>query len=255
MIWRIGGIADRVGRDLEAVRGRGIGEAQHLGIRMELQPARFRLVGIRLLQPRAARAERAIGEQFDPDRAQMIAVQPAGRLGHRRDRFRARANSSSAGRSGARPRPRGGTRSSRRPWCSSRRRRSRHSRAGSPATWRAPRSICGRGRLRDRLVDEVARIIDEHAVVDFAARRRLSRRGDAGGLQRRAVGDHRMAIDPLQHDRPVADDGIEVGRRSGTSSPPTSPGSSRSRRSTCRWDAPPHNRAAAAEAPRSTASP
>ena len=79
---RIGGIADRVRRDLESGRGGGVGELQHLGVRMELQAARVRLVRIRLLQPRAARAERAVGEQLDSDRAQTVAVQPVGRLGH-----------------------------------------------------------------------------------------------------------------------------------------------------------------------------
>ena len=44
---------------------RGVGEREHLGIGMELQPARVGLVGIRLLQPGAARAERAVGEQLD----------------------------------------------------------------------------------------------------------------------------------------------------------------------------------------------
>ena len=59
---RIGGVADRMGRDLEAGRGGRIGERQHLGIRVELQPARIGLVGIGLLQPCAARSERAVGE-------------------------------------------------------------------------------------------------------------------------------------------------------------------------------------------------
>ena len=56
------------------------------------------------------------------------------------------------------------------------------------------------------------RIVDEQAVV-------RSRRpgGPAPQLvtpasfHRGAVGDHGMAVDPLQHDRPVGHDGIEIG--------------------------------------------
>ena len=74
---RIGRIADRVGRDLEAVRRPPVSrERSNLGVGMELQPARVRLVGVGLLQPRAARAERAVGEELDADRAQPIAVEP-----------------------------------------------------------------------------------------------------------------------------------------------------------------------------------
>ena len=79
---RVGGIADRVGRDLEAGAAGRVGERQHLGIGMELQSARVGLVGIGLLQPRAARAERAVGEELDADLAQPVVVQPGGRLRH-----------------------------------------------------------------------------------------------------------------------------------------------------------------------------
>ena len=71
---RVRGIADGMGRDLETVRCCGVRQRQNLRVRMKLQSARVRLVGIGLLEPRPARTERAIGKQFDPNRPETIAV-------------------------------------------------------------------------------------------------------------------------------------------------------------------------------------
>ena len=143
-----------------------VGEREHLGIRMELQPARVRLVGIGLLQPRAARAERAVGEQLDPDHAQPVAVQP-------RRRVRARPPA------GSMPVSIDHQPDLSRPASPARRiasqsavevlidadARSRRSRAGCPAPWPAPASISRRRRRRDGLVSiRLPRVVDEQAV-------------------------------------------------------------------------------------------
>ena len=61
-------------------RRRGILSRTKLGIRVKLVAGRVRLVGIGPLQPRAARAQRAVGEELGPDGAQAVAVHPAGGL-------------------------------------------------------------------------------------------------------------------------------------------------------------------------------
>ena len=66
--------------NLEAGRRSSVGELQYFGIGMELQAAGLGLVGIRLFQPRAARAERAVGVEFDADHPQPVAVHPLRRL-------------------------------------------------------------------------------------------------------------------------------------------------------------------------------
>ena len=73
---RVGGIADGVDRDLEPVACRLVGLGAKLCILQELQPARVRLVGVGLLQPGAARAERAVGVELDPAHPQPVAEQP-----------------------------------------------------------------------------------------------------------------------------------------------------------------------------------
>ena len=70
--------------------------------------------------------------------------------------------------------------------------------------------LCRRGR-RNFGADELHGRIDQQAgriavgvALDLAADRVLGRSCDAGGLQRRAVHDERMAVDALEHDGPVA---------------------------------------------------
>jgi len=59
---RIGSIADRVGGDLESRRRSAVGQSEHLGVGVELQPAGAGAVGIGLLKPGTAGAEGAVGE-------------------------------------------------------------------------------------------------------------------------------------------------------------------------------------------------
>ena len=69
----------------------------------------------------------------------------------------------------------------------------------------------GRCRLGNGFADELAGGIDKHSVVDLTPVRCRRGGGHARGLHRCAVGDDRMAVDALEHDRPVGDDGVEVG--------------------------------------------
>ena len=74
--------------------------------------------------------------------------------------------------------------------------------------------MLGRSRARGRWncpVDQVLGIVDEHAIVDFASGRRGGRTRHTGAPHRRAVGDNRMAIDALEDNRPIGNDGVEVG--------------------------------------------
>ena len=113
--------------------------APDLRIGMELQPARVGLVRIGLLEPRAARAERAVGEELDPDHPQPVAVQPGGRMRHCAQQLGAAAVGHQPDAAAGPPRRRGGTRPSRRRTCSSTPTRGdADSRAGSPAPWPAP---------------------------------------------------------------------------------------------------------------------
>ena len=76
-----------MGGDLESTRCGVVLERAQLGVGVPRVPARVRLVGIRLLEPRAARTERSVGEEFGADSAQPVAVEPAGRVGHASQRF------------------------------------------------------------------------------------------------------------------------------------------------------------------------
>ena len=76
-------IADCVSCDLETVRCGQVGEFSNLGVRVELQAPRIRHVSIGLLEPCATRAKRAVSEQFDPDSAQMIPIEPRRRPAER----------------------------------------------------------------------------------------------------------------------------------------------------------------------------
>jgi hypothetical protein len=53
--------------------------------------------------------------------------------------------------------------------------------------------------------------VDEHAVDDLTAGRRLSLRSHSGCPHRRAIGDQGMAIDSLQDDRAIRHDSVEIG--------------------------------------------
>ena len=57
-----------------------IGLLEHLRVGQELQAARVGLVVIGRLEPGAARSERAVGVELDPDQVQPVAVKPVARL-------------------------------------------------------------------------------------------------------------------------------------------------------------------------------
>ena len=90
-------------------------------------------------------------------------------------------------------------------------------RAESPAPWPAPASSSAGGRRRHLRFDQRHRSIDEQAGRSHPRRARSCRRRIRGravtpaAFMRRAVGDDGMAVDPLEHHRPVADHGVEVG--------------------------------------------
>ena len=73
---RIGGIADRVDRDLITVERRAAHNVAQLGILHELEPAIVRAVAIRRLEPRPARAKRAVCIELDPAHPQPIPIEP-----------------------------------------------------------------------------------------------------------------------------------------------------------------------------------
>jgi hypothetical protein len=102
---RIGRIADGVRCGLEAGGGRAVLHCQKLGVRMAWKAARIALVGIGLLEPGAARAQRSVGEEFRADHPQLFSVEPRRRAGHLRkrtvQRIRHQAHFQPAGVTGA----------------------------------------------------------------------------------------------------------------------------------------------------------
>jgi hypothetical protein len=75
----VGRVADRMDRDLEAAPGRFVRLVAQLAVGQELQAPRVGFVGIRLLEPSAARAQCAVAVQLDPADLQPVPVQPGAR--------------------------------------------------------------------------------------------------------------------------------------------------------------------------------
>jgi hypothetical protein len=155
---------------------------------MSGKAARIGLVGVGLLEPRAARPERAVGIEFDPHHLEAVAVKPAGWL---RD-FLKRAEAIGIDHQ-----------------------------SDAQATSVAKEDFLrlgelpvtvGVGGVRHGPFDQAPRIIDEQAVFYPPARRGCCGSGHASGLHCGAVDDDRVAVDPFEHDWPVTDDSIEVDR-------------------------------------------
>ena len=209
---RIGGITDGVDRELIAARRRQTGLFRQLGIGQERQPARSGHVVIRRLEPRPARSKRPVGVQLDPAKVQPVSVQPRARLAavdraHRRDAtgiihdpdVQSPPPSSARHRH---PIVHAGAHVGRRRQPGRQHQRLRLGQRGV---------IVRSGRCRDIRLDECHRRIDEQAVFDPPASRRLGLRRDPRDLKRRRIADCGVPIDPAEPHRPAGDHRVEVG--------------------------------------------
>ena len=210
---RIGGVADRMGRDLIAI-GRGlIGLRQHFGVGHEAQAARFGLVAIRRLQPGPARPQRPVGVQFDPGDPQPPIVQPAAWLAAV-DRLHS-GDAAGIAHDPHLEHPRHTRAVHRRPAIGV---GAHVGRAGQSVAQHRLLRLGQRGiehrvtRRGDLALDQPHRPIDEQAILDppISWRRRCG--SDPGSGQRGFIADRGMAVDTIEPHRPIADHRVEIGR-------------------------------------------
>ena len=214
----VGLIADRMDRDLEMVHRRPAHHILERGVADQRKAALARRVAIGLLQPGAARAERAVQIELHADHAQPPVIEPGRRpgagdgeqvvdprgVGEDADAQGARVPGAAHHRPilGARP----------------------HVGDGGEAVGKqyllrgGERAVALSGeRGGDGALQQRHGGVDEDPVrgiagpLDPAAARRLRLGGDPGLAHRHRVRPAGMAVDPLQPDRPVAHGGVEIG--------------------------------------------
>ena len=216
----IRGIADRMDRNLKIADGSAYQRVAELGLGHQRKTGVPRIVRIGGLKPGSARSQSTIQIEFDAIKAQLVVVKPPGRAGARDEIHRIRPGGISHDAHGQ-PALVTGTAEGL-PILD----RGPHVGNGSDAVAiedllsLAERKVAfGGARGRYGLGNKLGRAVDKHAGRDegFAdpfdppARRIFDSRFDAGSLHCCAVCPAGMAIDPLQPDRPVADDGIQLG--------------------------------------------
>ena len=223
------GIADGMHRDLEAVERRAAHQIAQLRGREQRQAGVAGIVGVRPLQPGAARTERAVEVELHPAQPQPVIVEPGRRL-RTGDQLHCRHTRGIGHDAHLQPaivaRPAIGLPvldgSAHVGDCGNTLRNQQLLRLGQREV--AIRCL-GDG---DEFLDQVGGAIDEHArgrlrprdALDPAAGRIGGLRGHARGLERGGVGPAGMAIDPFEPDGAIGHRRVEVGGGGETPEPP-----------------------------------
>ena len=208
----VGGVADRVDRQLPAALGDLVRLGGKVGGRDEAEAARVRLVVIRRLQIGPARSQRAVGVELGAGQPQPVVVHP--RRGPSAEDPAPMVDPAGIGKDADLELPLFAEAAEGVPVGLGRAHVGRADQADTKHRLlrRAERLVLHRrvGR-RDLGFHQRHRIVHEQAVFNPSARGCDGRGRDPGRAQRRAVADRGMPIDPAQPHRSVLDNGIQIG--------------------------------------------